>query len=61
MSNPDWYLDPPEEPENPRCPECDDEMTRINTWTFGGIVLFECHNPECSECEKAYRKEVSNE
>jgi hypothetical protein len=51
----DRYLDPPDEPENPRCLQCDEQMELVSTWTFGLGDVYECHTPTCPECAKAYR------
>jgi hypothetical protein len=53
MSNPDWYLDPPEEPESPRCPACDEQMSREQ---ISRAVWYECHDPDCEECARKYKK-----
>ena len=51
MSNPDWWLDPPEERETPPCPECDVPMERKQ---ISRAVWYECNNPACS-CGKMFR------
>lgn len=58
-TNPDWYLDPPEERENPRCPECDQQMDSVSTWTFGLGTIYECHTPDCPECSPKWKQKVS--
>lgn len=50
-----------EEPEDPRCPDCDDFLVAVDTWTFGLGKVWECHNPECAECAPKYKKEMSDE
>ena len=61
MSNPDWWLDPPEEPRCPPCPECDEEMWRCDERAFAGMVYYECRNPECAECATRYKKTEAEE
>ena len=56
-------MNPPEERECPPCPECGVEMypspVRMNCITRAWIKSndwYECHNPDCPECAKKYRK-----
>jgi len=55
-TNPDWYLDPPEERENPRCGVCDQQMREIS-YAFLKQKVYECDNPDCEECSEKYKVE----
>ena len=58
----DDYYDPPDEPEYPRCPECDDEMYKDGClMDIRGLEPgWACHNPCCTECSIDYREEIND-
>jgi hypothetical protein len=48
-----YSKNPYEEPENPRCLECDEQMLDQDDVWFG--VYYICTNPDCSECDYKYK------
>jgi hypothetical protein len=44
-----YAKNPHDQDEPPRCPACDECMVEM-------LNLWECHNPYCEDCSKAYRR-----
>jgi len=56
MSDPEYYLNPPEEAHCPPCSECGEELWQAENQYGYKMREFECRNPDCPECAKKYQK-----